>query len=754
MDRMLQIVDKTSIVHASKQFCKQSGLDPTVIPQSKCIPENEIKEKLKSYEEILSVAGFFMDRFLNSIKDKGIPLLISVSNEEGVILQIAGDQLIRNVMDKAGFRVGIQFMEEMSGTNVVNLALKYRMPFELIGDEHYHHYFHQAVCYSVPFSYQEQDKLLGTISIMTSIEYEHPFFLAMLITMVDSIERELQLRKQNSRLNVLNHILINTTRNGIVATDRNGIILEFNLYAEKILKNGKESVIGKSVSCLTSINSFIDQVLKEEKKFEDIQLSFMDAESGNTIVCLFDALPIYDQKGILIGALGQFRDITDRFESEQKIRYLANHDELTGLANRRLFKKRMTNEIENAADSCKKLAIVFIDLDRFKHVNDTFGHSEGDHLLQQVSDRLKKCVGSDCDFVARMGGDEFIFILPGRDTYESIQTDAQAILSNFERPFMVSGFDLHISASLGVAVYPDNGKHLESLLICADSAMYQAKANGGNNYQIYTPTMYANSHKRLFMENALRKAVENKELFLAYQPQVDAKTGQLLGMEALVRWQHPQLGIVSPDEFIPISEETGIIIPLGEWVIREACYQNKRWQDAGYPPVKVSVNLSGKQFAQGRIVDDIRQILKETGLEPKYLDIEITESMMMDVNHSIQVLKELCDLGVQISIDDFGTGYSSLSYLKRFSIHRLKIDRSFVQDITISSSDASIVETIIVMARNLGIGVIAEGVESKEQLEFLVEKNCDEVQGYLFSKPLSAEKFEREFLQRIKAKII
>ncbi|WP_338448761.1 EAL domain-containing protein [Niallia oryzisoli] len=744
---MLHNIDKISMVQESKEFCKQSGLDPAVIPTFHCMPSDELDKKLKNYEEILSVVGFFMNQFLVSIQGKGIPLLISISNEEGVILQIDGDQSIRRVMNKAGFRVGIQFREEWAGTNVVNLALKHQKPIELIGDEHYHQFFHSAACYSVPFYYKKQDNLLGTISIMTSKEYNHPFFLAMLITMVDSIERELLLRKQNSRLDVLNHILIDTTRNAIVATDPEGIILEFNSCAEKILKYQKEEVIGQSIDTIEQMSDYIGRVLNEEKKFEDVQVCFYDSENNRDIVCLFDALPIYDYKGGLIGALGQFRDITERFESEQKINHMAHHDELTGIANRRLVKQRLLQEIENTNDPIQKIAIVFIDLDRFKYVNDTFGHSEGDRLLQQVSERLQKYVYSNKDLVARMGGDEFIFILPDKDSEESIQSHAKDILSCFDKPFVVNGFDLHISASLGIAVFPDHGRDIEELMVCADSAMYQAKAGGGNNFQIYTPGMYSNSYKKLFMENALRTSIENNELILEYQPQVDAKTRKIVGVEALIRWNHPQLGLVSPAEFIPLSEETGFIVPLGEWVLREACKQNKRWQDAGYPPINISVNLSSKQFSQENLAADVSKILEETGLAPEFLDLEITESMMMDVNHSIHVLKELHALGIQISIDDFGTGYSSLNYLKRFSIHRLKIDRTFVQDITNSSSDASIVETIITMAHNLGLGVIAEGVESEEQLKYLINKNCDEFQGYLFSKPLSAERLEQQFLK-------
>lgn len=744
---MINFVDKSTIVQKSKQYCKQCGLDPTVIPTIKPIPNEELKQILVNYEEILSVTGFFMNQFLVSIKGKGIPLLVSISNEEGVVLQIDGDQSITDMMNDAGFRVGIKFSEDCAGTNVVNLALKYHSPIELIGDDHYHYFFHKVACYSVPFYYKEQNNLLGTISIMTSLEFEHPFFLAMLITMVDSIERELLLRKQNSRLNVLNHILIDTTRNAIVATDMEGFILEFNKFAEKILYSRKEEVIGQHISCLNNLHTYIDQVLNEGKKFEDIQLEFYESENNKKVVCLFDALPIHDKKGILIGALGQFRDITERFETEEKIKYMAHHDELTGLPNRRLFKERFLQEIESARDMNKKTAIVFIDLDRFKYVNDTFGHTEGDRLLQQVSERLKRCLYSDKDLVARMGGDEFIFILPQKNSRESIHYHAQAILSSFEQPFIVNGFALHISASLGIAIFPDNGSDIETLMIYADSAMYKAKSTGGNNFQIFKPGMYSNSHKKLILENALRKSIENKELLLVYQPQVEARTGKLIGVEALVRWKHPQLGIVSPDEFIPLSEETGFIINLGEWVLREACYQNKRWQDIGYPPIKVSVNLSGKQFSQEGLPDDVNKILKETGLEPRFLDLEITESMMMDVNHSIQVLEQLNKLGLQISIDDFGTGFSSLNYLKRFSIHRLKIDRSFVEDITKNASDASIVETIITMAHNLGLGVIAEGVETKDQLEFLVSKNCDELQGFFFSRPITAEEFENNFLK-------
>lgn len=751
---MLQFDDKSLIVQKSKQYCKQSGLDPTVIPTFKSIPNEELEKILIGYEEILSVAGFFSNQFLDSIEGKEIPLLIGISNEDGVILHIDGDQSIRDMMNELGFNVGLQFLEAYAGTNVVNLALKYQSPIELIGNDHYHHFFHNAACYAVPFYSKKGGNLLGTISIMTLVEYEHPFFLAMLITMVESIERELILRIQNNKLDVLNHIVIDTTSNAIVATDADGIITEFNKFAEKITNFRKEEVIGQSITCLSNINTYIDQVITEEKKFEDIQLLFCDSESNLKIVCLFDALPIYDKKGKLIGALGQFRDITERYETEKKINYMAHHDEVTGLPNRRLFKKQFLHEIEAVRHLNEKLAIIFIDLDRFKYVNDTFGHTEGDRLLQQVSERLKSCLCLGRDMVARMGGDEFIFIVPQKNIRESIHNYALDILSRLDEPFVMNGFDLHISASLGIAIFPDDGQDLETLLVYADSAMYKAKLNGGNNFQIFKPGMYSSSHKKLLLENALRNSIKNRELILNYQPQVDAKTGQLIGVEALVRWKHPELGIVSPEEFIPLSEETGFIIPLGEWVLREACFQNKRWQEAGYAPIKISVNLSGKQFSQDQLADEVNRILKETGLAPEFLDLEITESMMMDVNHAIYILNELHTLGIQISIDDFGTGYSSLNYLKRFSINRLKIDRSFVDDIMNDSSDASIVETIIAMAHNLGLSVIAEGVESKEQLEFLVSKNCDEYQGFLCSKPISAEEFENEFLKNNNLKSI
>ncbi|OMP65647.1 EAL domain-containing protein [Domibacillus epiphyticus] len=748
---MLHFVDLPTIVRNSKQYCKQLGLEPTVVPTFKSIPSEELEKKLTIYEEILSITGFFMNQFLESIKGKGIPLLISISNDDGVILQINGDQEIKDMMNDAGFKVGIHFSDTWAGTNVVNLALKYRSPIELVGDDHYHHFFHNSACYSVPFYYNKPDSLLGTISIMTAIEYKHPFFLAMLITMVDSIERELLLRMQNTRLEVLNQNLIDTTRNAIVATDTNGVILEFNRCAEQITNFRKEEVLGKHISCLNKLNKFIEKVLKEDEKFEDKQLVFHSPENNKEIVCLFDALPIYDYKGKLIGALGQFRDITERFEAEKKINYMAYHDELTGLPNRRLIKKQLLHEIDVIRDPNEKLAIVFLDLDRFKYVNDTFGHTEGDRLLQQVSERLKRCLYSDREMVARMGGDEFVFLLPKKGSRESIQNHAQSIFSSFDQPFLINGLDLYISASFGIAVFPDDGTDIENLMIYADSAMYKAKSNGGNNLQVFNPVMYSNSQKKLLMENALRKSIENNELLLFYQPQINTRTGQLVGVEALVRWKHPQLGLVGPEEFIPLSEETGIIIPIGEWVLREACRQNKQWQEAGYPPIKVSVNLSGKQFSQ-ELVDQVNQILTETGLAPEFLDLEITESMMMDANHSIRILNELHEVGIQISIDDFGTGYSSLSYLKSFSINRLKIDRSFIKDITKNTSDANIVDTIITMAHKLGLIVIAEGVESVEQLEFLISNHCDECQGFLYSEPVTSMQFENKFFRNNNSK--
>ncbi|RYD04322.1 hypothetical protein N752_15880 [Desulforamulus aquiferis] len=443
------------------------------------------------------------------------------------------------------------------------------------------------------------------------------------------------------------------------------------------------------------------------------------------------------------------RDITERQRYEDTIRYQAFHDALTGLPNRMLFTDRLNLELAHTKRNKQVLAVLFLDLDRFKLINDTLGHGVGDQILKEVSIRIAASVRED-DTVARLGGDEFTILLPEVKLAENAAKVAGKILETINKPFEIYGHKLYLSTSIGIVIYPDDGEDCETLLKNADTAMYLAKEKGRNNYQLYTPTMNEKAFERLEMESSLRRALEQQEFVLFYQPKISIENGQIIGMEALIRWQHPQRGLIPPIEFIPIAEDTGLIVPIGEWVLRTACIQNKEWQKAGYTPIRVAVNISSRQFQLQNLADTISRILAETGLEPNWLELEITESVAMENgDYTIQMLEKLTKMGIQLSIDDFGTGYSSLSYLNRFPINKLKIDKSFITNLSRGNEDAAIASTVIVLGRSLRIGVVAEGVETPEQYNFLKECNCDEMQGYLFSKPVPAKEFERMLKERI-----
>ncbi|KKL76526.1 hypothetical protein LCGC14_2044020, partial [marine sediment metagenome] len=450
------------------------------------------------------------------------------------------------------------------------------------------------------------------------------------------------------------------------------------------------------------------------------------------------------------------RDITERKRAEETIKHLAYHDALTDLPNRTLFEDRLTIALAQARRTKRMLAVMFLDLDHFKVVNDTVGHAEGDKLLGSVGERLMSLV-REGDTVARVGGDEFVLLSAGVAHVDDAVEVAERVLEGFRRTWVLQGHEFHVTTSVGIAVYPGDGDDAETLLRNADTAMYRAKEHGRDNYQLYTPAMNARIAERLAVENDLRHGLERGEFVVYYQPQVNIGTGRIVGMEALVRWQHRERGLVLPAEFIPVAEETGLIVPLGEWVLRTACAQNRTWQEAGFPPLRVAVNLSARQFQQRNLIETVAQVLKETGLDAHWLQLEITEGVaMQDADLTIAVLRGLRAMGVQISIDDFGTGYSSLSYLKRFPIDVVKIDRSFVRDITVDESDAAIATAVIAIAHNLKLKVIAEGVETEEQLAFLKGRRCDEMQGYLFSRPVPAREFHKMLAQvkrRSRAKV-
>ncbi|MEG4532793.1 EAL domain-containing protein [Microcoleus sp. D2_18a_D3] len=423
---------------------------------------------------------------------------------------------------------------------------------------------------------------------------------------------------------------------------------------------------------------------------------------------------------------------------EAMIRHQASHDPLTGLPNRLLFNERLSLALASAHQNGEMLAVIFLDLDRFKNVNDTLGHPVGDLLLQSVSRRLTNCLRVG-DSMARWGGDEFTVLLYNINTPEEATKICQLIIQSLSSPFDFDGLELYIKASLGIALAPYDGEDAETLLKNADAAMYKAKQKGRNNYQFYTQAIGSKVSEDLNLENHLYKAIKNSEFVLYYQPQINLNTGKIVGLEALIRWEHPERGLIPPDRFIPLAEETGLICQIDEWVMRTACLQNRAWQLLGLPPMRIAVNLSARQFLQPHTVQIIAEILSETKLNPEYLEIEITESIAMtDVSFTVSVLQQLQDMGIHISLDDFGTGYSSLWSLKNFPLNNLKIDKSFVADLVTGSNGATIVKLAIALGQGLNLQVIAEGVETAEQLAFLRSHKCDMGQGYFFSKPIPA----------------
>ena len=436
------------------------------------------------------------------------------------------------------------------------------------------------------------------------------------------------------------------------------------------------------------------------------------------------------------------RDITAQKETEKQLTRLAQYDSLTGLANRTLFMDRLPRAIARADRANKVVALMFLDLDHFKTINDTLGHDVGDLLLKSVADRLRATVRKT-DTVARLAGDEFTVILEGTSESQEVVEIAQQILDAMTPPFSLANHEVSVTTSIGITRYPTDGDTVEYLMKNADTAMYHAKKDGRNTYFLYTADMNALRTERLTLEGHLRRAIEREEFLLHYQPQMSLHTGEITGVEALVRWQHPDQGLISPAKFLPLAEETGLIVPIGEWVLRTACNRNRAWRESGLPPVRVAVNLSARQFRDKRLLEMVRQILEDTGLEAEILELEITESSAMgDVDYTIATLQTLKTLGVQLSIDDFGTGYSSLSYLQRFPIDMLKIDQSFVHEGSVDSDDAAITRAIVALAHSLGLKVIAEGVETEDQLAFLRSLACDEIQGFLSSPPVPADKVE------------
>ena len=436
-----------------------------------------------------------------------------------------------------------------------------------------------------------------------------------------------------------------------------------------------------------------------------------------------------------------FRDISVIQQSREALHHLAHHDPLTALPNRLLFHDRMEHALELARREGRQIAVLFLDLDRFKNINDTLGHPTGDKLLLEVAKRIKRLVREQ-DTLGRLGGDEFLLLIEQLGGTREAAMVAQKILEAFVQPFAVEGHELYLSASIGISLFPVDGQNGATLVRNADMAMYRAKEQGRNNYQFYTQKLTDSAVERVALETALRRALERGELLLHYQPQIDLKSGLLIGAEALIRWQHPEMGLVLPERFIHLAEENGLIRPIGEWVLFSACDQMRAWREQGFMLPHIAVNLSGHQLKKAGFVELVRHALRETRVEPGWLELEVTESFIMSqAEEAIGMLDQLKEMGVQLAIDDFGTGYSSLSHLKQLPVHKLKIDRSFVQGIPQDSNDAAIARAVIALGSSMQLRVIAEGVETEQQQDFLRAEGCDEGQGYLYGRPVSGEDF-------------
>ena len=525
---------------------------------------------------------------------------------------------------------------------------------------------------------------------------------------------------------------------GVCVAAIDGEIRDCNETFAAMCGYGRAEMLGQNLQSLHERQHEREELialLRDARSLNSIEVE-LRRRDGNRLWVLQNLILVGSGDDAVIHST--FVDISDRKRAEEQIEFHAYHDVLTGLPNRKLFTDRLTLSLTRSRRSGRSLAVMFIDLDHFKTINDTLGHTAGDELLLEMSRRLKHCIRDD-DTVARLGGDEFTIILSELRQPEDAANVAQKVLDAVQQPLAIGGMPIEVTASIGIALYPNDGADPESLLRNADSAMYRAKESGRSNYQLCTEEMKSRAMERLSLESRLRKALHDDQLLLQYQPQISLVTGRVIGAEALVRWNDPERGLVPPSAFIPFAEESRLIVPLGEWVLRTACKQTKEWQLAGTGPARVAVNLSARQFQQHDLVDMVSRALKEVDLDPSALELEITETTAMQNGEvTVEVLRALRAIGVAISIDDFGTGYSSLNYLRRFPINAVKIDREFVRDIATDEGDAAIVSAVIGMARNLGLRVVAEGVETIEQYAFLQNRQCDEAQGFFFSHPMHA----------------
>ncbi len=558
------------------------------------------------------------------------------------------------------------------------------------------------------------------------------------------IDRDVSAQKQNEEALRLAASVFENAREGILITDAEANIINVNRAYTELLGYGREESLGCNPRFLKSGRH--DMLFYRTMWHSLLNAGYWSGEiwnrrkNGGVFPEWLSITSVKNEQGETTHYIGMFTDISDKKLSEEKIYYLAHYDPLTRLPNRFLFQERLREALKRARRDNSWLGVILIDLDHFKTINDTFGHPAGDELLIGFTQRLHNCLLQQ-ETLARLGGDEFAVLvadIPPEQAPLRLPELAQNVLDQLQEPLILHGREIFMGASLGLALYPQDGNTAEELLKNADTAMYHAKDTGRNTYQFFTEDMNNQAHKRMALYNSLRRALERDELLLHYQPQLDAWSNQIVGVEALIRWRHPELGLVPPAEFIPLAEESGLIGAMGNWVLRTACAQNHAWQQAGYAPVRMAVNFSARQFHHEDVLQNIQEVLRESGLEARWLEIEITESVAMRrAEKTLEILDELKALGVSLAMDDFGTGYSSLNYLKRFRLDTLKIDASFVRDMD-TPSGAALVTGIINMAHNLELKVVAEGVENEKQLAFLRRRGCDTIQGFYFHRPLTA----------------
>lgn len=557
--------------------------------------------------------------------------------------------------------------------------------------------------------------------------------------------RNISLRKVQEQQQQLAATVFEAASEGIVILDPDYRMLSVNQAFSQVTGYRQEEVVGRSVMSLISSSD-------SRRQYQMIRLELESSGSwrgelietrknGELYPQWLQLNVVRDSRGNVSHIVGFFADLSSRREAEERLRYLSHYDELTGLANRSLFRERLHEASQRSRQSGRSIALLHIDLDRFKLLNDSLGHEVADQLLRQISRRLTQAV-PEADTLARLSGDEFAILLDSYGSLSSLARLASRVLSKLRVPMTVGGHELVVSASLGISLLPDNAREISALVSQANMAMQHAKHLGGNTFQFFTDNLQACTLERLQLENQLRKAIDEHQLEVFYQPKLCLADDSLNAAEALVRWRHPELGLVPPSDFIGLAEETGLIGAIGEFVLRQACQQARAWQIQGLAQIRVSVNLSVHQLRQGNLLSLVRQVLDETGLAPQFLELELTESQLLDnVESVIATFQQLRNLGVKLAIDDFGTGYSSLSYLKRFPVDYVKIDQTFIRDLTPGSEDAAITRAIIAMAHSLELKVVAEGVETQAQMDFLKSQRCDEIQGYLISKPVEAEHF-------------